>query len=82
MKKSNAFHYLVLFILLSAGIIGYFSVRGNNTQQLMVGVITSISYMIWGFIHHRINRDLHLKVVIEYILIGCIAMILLATVLR
>ena len=53
--------------------------QGNTNVQLAVGSITAMAYVAWGIIHHALIGDLHRKVVIEYILVGLIATVLLAT---
>ncbi len=74
-------HFLVLFILLGVGIGTFFYVRPNVASQLFVGITTSIAYVIWGLVHHAIQKDLHPKIVVEYMLIGAIAIVLLVTIL-
>ena len=68
--KTRLFHYFVLAVILLGGIFMFFSSQGNTGIQLIVGTITAISYILWGIIHHLINHDLNVKIVIEYILIG------------
>jgi len=80
--KKQPFHFLVLLIILITGVFMFHFVRHNTSLQLLVGIITSISYIIWGLVHHAIKRDLHRKVVVEYILIGAIAIIVLFAVVR
>lgn len=72
-------HYLVLFLLLGAGVLSFYLVRPNVTAQLIVGIITAVGYVAWGVIHHAVDGDLHPKIVIEYVLIGAIAIVLLLT---
>jgi len=79
--KMHALHYIVLLFILCVGIWTFFQLSGNSFLQLWVGIITTISYVAWGLIHHTIQKDLHAKVVIEYILIGAIAIVLLTTML-
>lgn len=81
MKNARLLQYAVLACILAAGIGTYYYVRQSPILQMVVGVIISVSYMIWGIIYHTLQKDLHRKVVIEYILIGSIAIVLLATVL-
>ena len=81
MKHLHILHYVVLLCILSGGIGVFYWVRPNVTQQLLVGIATSVAYMIWGMIHHALKKDLHPKIVIEYILIGAIAIVLLVTIL-
>lgn len=75
--KAHVLHFIVLLLILSAGVGMFFSARGNNALQLMIGVVTSVAYIAWGIIHHVMQGDLHRKVVIEYVFIGFLAIILL-----
>lgn len=75
--KIRSLNFLVLIIILCTGLIMFYLTRGNPVLQLTVGVITSVAYVLWGIIHHTLRGDLHPKVVIEYILIGGIAIALL-----
>lgn len=75
--KIGSFHFLVLIIILGLGLGLLFFTRGDPTLQLTIGTITSVAYVLWGIIHHALKGDLHAKIVIEYILIGGIAIALL-----
>lgn len=81
MKSQKIISYAVLVIILSSGMYTFLYVSQSSYMQLVVGVLTSVAYVMWGIIHHLQQKDLHRKVVIEYILIGLIAIVLLATVL-
>ena len=79
--KQSAVHFLVLLAILAAGVFAFMYVRPNTTIQLLVGIVTAVLYVLWGFIHHAIKKDLHQKIVVEYLLIGAIAIVLLVTML-
>jgi uncharacterized membrane protein len=79
--KQTVIHFLVLIAILAAGILTFIVVRPNTTLQLLVGIITAAAYVFWGIIHHVIQKDLHQKIVVEYFLIGAIAIVLLVTML-
>lgn len=55
---------------------------GDVTAQQRIGIVTSIAYVLWGILHHAIMGDLHPKVVIEYMLVGAVAILVLVNVLR
>lgn len=82
MKKINVLHYIVLGIILCVGVGAFYFVRSDSSLQFIVGVVTSLAYVLWGFIHHALQKDLHQKIVVEYVLIGAIAIVLLATLLK
>ena len=75
--KRHMFHFFILFVLLSVGTGAFFLADGNRQLQLFIGTMTSLTYVVWGMLHHAIQSDLHPKVVIEYVLIGVIAVVLL-----
>ncbi|MBM3282932.1 hypothetical protein FJY90_01635 [Candidatus Gottesmanbacteria bacterium] len=70
-------HYLLLVLLLSFGVATIFNFAGNQEKQFLAAVITSLIYFLWGIIHHRLEGDLHPKVVVEYLLIALLAVLLL-----
>jgi hypothetical protein len=74
-------NFIVLAIILASGIFTFWGAQNDKTVQLFVGIATSVAYVLWGMIYHALEGDLHLKVVIEYSLVGLIAIILLLTIL-
>ena len=77
--RAHYLHFLILLGILAGGAWAFFYVRTDRYLQLLVGVATAAAYVLWGIIHHVIQRDLHIKIVVEYILIGAIAAVLLFT---
>lgn len=69
----------VLFCILAATAFLFWQSTGRTTIQLMLGAITVVSYIVWGIVHHHTKGDLHMRLVIEYILVGLIGFVLLAT---
>jgi hypothetical protein len=80
--KTQFVHLGVLFFMLLVGGGTFWYLNGSPGLQLFVGIATSLAYILWGIIHHAIKEDLHKKVVVEYILIGCIAIIVLFIIVR
>ncbi len=80
--KQHLSHFFVLLLILGGGIAAFFSIHGDNKAQLAVGIATSIAYIVWGIIHHASIGDLHRRVVVEYILVGAVAVLVLLNVLR
>jgi hypothetical protein len=79
MKKGELLHTIVLFTILLGGIFTFWFAKGNTSLQLAIGTVTTMAYVAWGIIHHSLKGDLHRKVVIEYVLVGLIAIVLLTT---
>lgn len=82
MKRMHILHYIVLAIILGVGVGAFLYASPDTALQFIVGIVIAASYVIWGIIHHALRKDLHQKVVVEYILIAAIAIVLLATILR
>lgn len=75
--KKNLLDYL---LLLTAGIFFILSLnifRGNRTPEFIVLLAFTSFYIIWGIYHHVVEDTLHLKTVIEYILIAFTVLFLL-----
>lgn len=77
MKKISLFDYLLFF---TAGIffllaLNYF--RGERLIELVFLLAFVSFYIIYGVYHHAKKNELRLKIVIEYILLGFIALYLL-----
>lgn len=79
--KTHILHFVVLACILAAGAIAFSLVSGSKSIQLFVGIVTAIAYIAWGLLHHALQKDLHPKVVIEYVLIGVISVVLLIVML-
>lgn len=79
--KNHIVHFLVLALILGIGAGAFFLVSGSNQMQLFIGIVTSLAYVVWGLLHHALQKDLHPKVVIEYVLISVIAVMLLVVML-
>ncbi len=79
--KLTYVNFVVLAVILISGIFTFWGAQNDKTIQLFVGVATAVAYVLWGMIYHALEGDLHLKVVIEYSLVGTIAIVLLLTIL-
>ncbi|MBU1327446.1 hypothetical protein KKB64_03020 [Patescibacteria group bacterium] len=79
--KSHAIHFAVLVGILVIGISAFLYAYGDRSMQLTVGILTSLAYLAWGIIHHALEKDLHWRIVLEYVLIAAIAVVLLMTII-
>lgn len=62
-------YYISLVVILA---LGFLLANSNSDRGFQIGVVivTTFFYVLWGIIHHLLNHDLSVKIVIEYILIG------------
>ncbi len=68
--KTHLFDYLLLF---TAGVFFLMSLmvfKGDRLLEFIILLAFVSFYIIWGIYHHIITDSLHLKTVIEYILIA------------
>jgi EamA domain-containing membrane protein RarD len=78
--KQSILHFIILIFILTAGVAMFIFEQGDKPMQMTIGIITAFSYTAWGIIHHMAQKDLHRKIVVEYTLIGVIAIVLLLTI--
>ncbi|MBI5127434.1 hypothetical protein HZA76_03175 [Candidatus Roizmanbacteria bacterium] len=79
-KKELGRHIFDYLLLITAGIFFLVSVnifKGERLLEFIVLLSFASFYIIWGIYHHLIEDSLHLKIVIEYILIGFTILFLL-----
>lgn len=66
----HAGYYVILIAILIFGFLLVFTNQSNKIFQIGAVVAVTFFYILWGMIHHLLNHDLNVKIVIEYILIG------------
>jgi hypothetical protein len=81
-KYQSLINISVLSVILIIGVISFMKFTGNQSAQLLIGIMIAIFYAIWGILHHWLDKSLHRKVVIEYLLISAIAIMVLLVVLK
>jgi len=78
--KSHFWHYAVLILIIFLGGIVFFSYP-DKLIKFKVGILTALAYIFWGILHHLLEANLNAKIMIEYSLIGALAIIVLGGVL-
>lgn len=78
-RQKELVNFLALFLILGVSVISFYQASGNGRIQLYTGGIMAATYVLWGILYHHWQKDLHLKVVLEYVLVGVIAFILTYT---
>lgn len=69
MKKSHLNYYIIEACILGLGFFIVYSFESVNAQFLgLFGVI--LLYVIMGLVHHYLDHDMHVKIVLEYIIIS------------
>lgn len=73
----NRIYYLILLSGLILGLVAFFGFFGlpKLRQEAVIGLC--LFYFLWGMAHHLFEKDLHIKIVLEYLLVSSIACIIL-----
>lgn len=74
----NKFYYLILFLGQVLGLMVFFKLP-QYRQETIAGLCTF--YFLWGISHHILEKDLHIKIIMEYLLVSMIACFILLSLL-
>lgn len=74
-------HYFTLLCILLIGLWGLFWFDHNQAVQMAIVISLGVSYVAWGIIHHMYHKDLHLKIIFEYLLVSIFAILIFASLL-
>ncbi|PIV00372.1 hypothetical protein COS54_03180 [Candidatus Shapirobacteria bacterium CG03_land_8_20_14_0_80_39_12] len=77
--KKHLVHYLVLLFLLVSGGLSFFYFQRFSQAQIVSAFLTASFYVLWGVIHHYLEGDLHLRVVVEYMAVAILGFLVLFT---
>jgi len=81
--REHLLHYLILFLILTLGLVGFVVFSFRPVVQLLVVGLTIGGYVTWGITHHYVEDRLRWDVVGEYFLIGSLVFVMFAlTLLR
>lgn len=75
-------HYMSLIAILGVGLLGLLYFPHSSYFQIAVAVALSAGYVTWGIVHHYIHRDLHLSVVIEYVVVACLGLVIVFSLVK
>ncbi len=79
--KHHIFEYL---LLITSGIffVVFLAIfRGQHSKQFIIASLFILYYISWALIHHARDQSLHLKIVLEYLIIGALAFFVFRTLL-
>lgn len=79
--KKHLFQYLVLLTGAVFFLLLFNLFKESRRSKFLILTLFVLFYISWGIIHHHLEKTLHLKVVVEYILIGAITLFLLKVLL-
>ena len=84
MKKPNRsiLDYLLLTLIVSIAIILTLFFNGNQYYQQLVIIGLSVLYIVWGIIHHLMEKTLQARIVLEYLLYALLGSIVVIGLLK
>jgi len=68
--KKHPFDYLLFLTVCVFFVLALNIFKGERLLEFIILLAFVSFYIIWGIYHHIIENTLHLKVVLEYVLIG------------
>lgn len=68
-------HYLALIAFLSIGLALFLVFNFNRQVQMGITLAMAGGYIIWGIIHHSVRKELHPRIILEYVLVAIVASI-------
>lgn len=72
LKKHHIFHFILLMIILAMGCSLIMALRFHIKEQIYTVLGIAAFYVIWGIMHHEREKDLHPKIILEYV---CMALL-------
>lgn len=69
MRKNHISYYIIESIILGLGFFIVYSLSTINLQIMGIIAVVLI-YSVMGLVHHKIDHDMHPKIVLEYIIIS------------
>ncbi|MFC1756092.1 hypothetical protein ACFLZK_01750 [Patescibacteria group bacterium] len=81
MKRLKEKDYKVIeYTILLAGVAAFgfmfWLFRYNNSARLLLTSLSVLFYVLWGVVHHFIEKRLTLEIAVEYVLIGFLTFLL------
>lgn len=74
-------HYFALLCLMAVGLWGLFWFDYDRLVQMAIVVGLALAYVAWGVIHHFLHRDLHVKIIFEYLLVAILTVLIFVSLL-
>ena len=68
--RSHKAYYLLLAGMQAAGFFLILFAKGDKKLEFTYIVLSTLFYLIWALVHHYLDHDLHVKVVVEYVLMS------------
>ena len=74
-------HYIPLLGILGFGVFGFLFFFYDKVFQTGIAFSVSLSYVVWGVVHHKIHKDLYFETFIEYVVIAVLGFLAVLSVI-
>lgn len=65
-------HFVALASFMGAGLSLYLYYKFNKEVQTYVLFTTTLAYVLWGILHHKLAHYLTMGIIFEYILVAAL----------
>jgi hypothetical protein len=69
-KRTHLFDFAILLVICLAAFFLSMYFHGDIFRTRFVVLGLTITYVLWGIVHHLINRDLYFQKILEYLALG------------
>lgn len=76
-KHKLAYSLLAGIAIVYLGLV--FVLRNMSTVLLIATISFGVLYFLWGIIHHLYEKNLSLKIVLEYVLVTALGIVVMST---
>lgn len=73
----HTFEYLILVLMGAVFIMAFVMVGHNTSARISLALSVSSIYVIWAIIHHWLDHDLTVKIILEYACFAALAALIL-----
>lgn len=70
-------HYLALIAFLSFGLTLFLIFDYNRQIQVGITLLMAAIYVVWGIVHHAVKKELHPKIIFEYLIVATVASVVM-----
>jgi len=79
--EAKPIEYLILLFIFLAALILFYFFRFDHQMERRIVYLTSTLYFIWSLYHHYHRGDLHLSIIIEYLIFILLVIVITASTL-
>jgi hypothetical protein len=75
-------HYMLLFGILLVGFAGLVLFSYDKNFQVAVAIALTLSYVVWGLVHHYLHKDLYFETFVEYLAVALLGFVIIFSIIE